>query len=78
MTEAYEAALNRSRAAHAVFQRITADYRARKIGDAEYLAGRAAHDAARKLFDAAYEIAQNEPEVTEEIAEEDNQLSLFP
>ena len=76
MTKAYEDALAASAAAHAIFASITADYRAMKIGDAEYLAGRADHEAAKAAFDIAYEIACNEPDASEEDTE-DAQLSLF-
>jgi hypothetical protein len=76
MTKAYEDALAASAAAHAVFAQITADYRAMKIGDTEYLAGRAVHEAAKMAFDIAYEIACNEPEADGDVAE-DTQLSLF-
>jgi hypothetical protein len=51
--EAYDAALVKSLAASKVFRAVQADYRARKIGDAEYLAARAVYLDASKEFDAA-------------------------
>ena len=36
------------------FRRVTDAYRARKIGDAEFLKAKAEHDAAQREFDAAY------------------------
>jgi hypothetical protein len=54
MTKTYEAALEESRKAARKFMAVQADYRARKIGDAEYLAARAEYEASEKAFDAAY------------------------
>jgi hypothetical protein len=54
MTKTYEAALEASRKASREFAIVVADYRARKVGDAEFLAAKAKHDEANKVFDAAY------------------------
>lgn len=53
MTE-YEAALAKANEASRKFRQIQSDYRSRKIGDAEFLAGRAEHEAAKSEFDIAY------------------------
>lgn len=50
----YAAALEAARAAARTFAAVTADYRARKIGDAEYLAARAVSKAADEAFDVAF------------------------
>ena len=50
----YLKALDASRIASKKFSVVTAAYRARKIGDAEYLAARREHDAAMEAFDLAY------------------------
>jgi hypothetical protein len=50
----YERALAASRAASAKFREVTKAYRARKIGDAEFLAARKIDQQAAKDFDAAY------------------------
>jgi hypothetical protein len=71
---AYETALATSAAANAAYRAALADYRAMKIGDAEFLAAKAIHNAAQAAFDIAFEAAQNEPE--EVAAIEDTQLSL--
>lgn len=55
MTKAdYAAALEAARAAARVYREAQTAYRARKIGDAEYLAARAAWEASDKAFDDAY------------------------
>jgi hypothetical protein len=54
MTTEYEIALAKANYASKIYNAIAADYRARKIGDAEYLAGRALHEAAKKEFDEAF------------------------
>jgi hypothetical protein len=48
-------------AGHAAWQAATDAYRARKIGDAEYLAARQAHDALMARFDRAFEAMQSLP-----------------
>jgi ribosomal protein S18 acetylase RimI-like enzyme len=50
----YQQALEASRTAGAAFTEATRRYRAREIGDADYLAAREAHDAAEAAFDAAH------------------------
>lgn len=57
MDKEYKAALDKANAASAAFRQIQQAYRSRKIGDAEFLAGRAEYDAACKEFDAAFEKA---------------------
>jgi outer membrane protein TolC len=47
----YDSALEAVRAATRAFRRAEADYRARKIGDTEYLAARADMQAADRAFD---------------------------
>jgi hypothetical protein len=50
----YNRALDASRAASAEFRKVTLAYRARTIGDNEFLTARKKHDAAQKVFDAAF------------------------
>ena len=50
----YIVALEKSREAGRVFGIIQKAYRAREIGDAEYLAGRAIYMASSAEFDVAY------------------------
>ena len=50
----YAAALEASRVAGAKYALLAKAYRSQKIGDAEFLAGRAAYNEAEKAFDAAY------------------------
>lgn len=51
--QAYNAALERANAASREYQAIVAKYRSREIGDEEFLAAQAKHEAAKKEFDAA-------------------------
>lgn len=51
--EVYDAALAKTLAASAAFRKVQAAYRAREIGDEEFLAGRAIYLAASKEFDEA-------------------------
>lgn len=53
MTE-YEAAIAKHNEAIRAFRAIQEAYRSRTIGDAEFLAGRKAYNAATEEFDAAY------------------------
>ena len=53
-TAEYAAALEAARAAARAFAAVTADYRARKIGDAEYLAARKIAKEADDAFDVAF------------------------
>ena len=53
MTE-YETAVEAARAASAIFRKAQEDYRARRIGDAEYLAARLAFKRSEVAFDEAY------------------------
>lgn len=50
----YSLALVRANDASKAFRSVQEAYRSGKIGDAEFLAGKALHDAAQKEFDAAY------------------------
>ena len=52
--------LETANAASKKFAIAQAAYRARTIGDAEFLAAKREHDAASKAFDAAYSLAQSE------------------
>ena len=65
----YAAAYAAHAAAFDVFDAVRKDYRLRVVGDAEFLAARAAYAASTALFDAAY-AAEAEREVVEEAAEE--------
>ena len=49
----YNTALDKFRAASAVYRQVQQDYRAKKIGDAEYMAGRKIFEAAEKEMDKA-------------------------
>ncbi len=51
----YLAALDASREASRAFANVTADYRARRIGDAEFLAARKVHADACAAFDRAFD-----------------------
>lgn len=50
----YLAALETAREASRVFAKAQADYRARRIGDREFLAARAVYDESDRAFDAAF------------------------
>jgi hypothetical protein len=54
MTEAYKSALAAVREATAKFDAIRNDYRAMKIGDAEFLSAKAEYEATIPKFDEAY------------------------
>jgi hypothetical protein len=54
MNANYEAALKTANDAARKFRGEQIAYRNRTIGDAEFLAAKAEHDAACKVFDAAY------------------------
>jgi len=58
MSKQYEAALEASRAAYTKFDAVRRNYRAQKIGDAEFLAAKREYDAAFADFDAAYAAEQ--------------------
>ena len=55
MTTEYAAALESHNVAFRAFDAVRNDYRARSVGDAEFLAARAKYEAATKIFDAAFE-----------------------
>ena len=54
MDNEYAAALTKANAASAEFRKAQLAYRSRQIGDKEFLAAKALHDAACKEFDAAF------------------------
>jgi hypothetical protein len=58
-SQADEDAVDKADAAYHVFEPIRQAYRARKIGDAEFLAAKAIYDAANREYDAAYIAEQN-------------------
>lgn len=51
---AYEDALQKANEATKVFRGVQKAYRARKIGDEEYLAARKIYEAAEKEFERSY------------------------
>lgn len=53
----YQEALDKSLRAEKVYSEAVASYRARKIGDAEFVAARKVRDAVSAEFDAAYAVA---------------------
>jgi hypothetical protein len=55
----YSEALERSREASRAFRMVTQDYRARRIGDREYLAARHAHGLAMAEFDLAWQMERD-------------------
>lgn len=59
MTTEYALALDAMHKAEAIFQKATADYRACRIGDTEYLVARSVHAKAEKAFDVAFSIEAN-------------------
>lgn len=75
MTNEYAIALESHNAASKIFTAAQAAYRARTIGDAEFITARKAFDAATEIYDAAF----NAEAALEEVAEvvEDNQLALL-
>lgn len=54
MNKEYEKALEASNKAYAEYDVIRIAYRAKKIDDAEFLAGKAAYDEAGRIFDVAF------------------------
>ena len=54
MTKAYEEALEESRKASREFMAVQQAYRAGETSDQTFLEAKAKHDAACKVFDAAY------------------------
>lgn len=58
MPQAYQAALEKARAASREFMKAQTDYRAGKISDAEFLAAKALYTASDVEFDAAYAAEQ--------------------
>ena len=76
MTNEYAIALAAHNAASKIFTAVTLAYRARTIGDVEFIAARKAFDAATEIFDAAFAA---ESEIEESVVEvvDDSQLALF-
>lgn len=62
---------------HPILMAATDAYRAMKIGDAEFLAVRKAHDVLLAAFDVAFAAVQDEPEEVVSAAEEDAHPDLF-
>ena len=54
MTTEYAAAIAAHNAAFAKFDAVRTAYRARKVGDAEFLAAKKAYEVATKAYDAAF------------------------
>ena len=54
MTPEYELALNAVREATRKFKAVRDSYRARKIGDAEFLAAKEVYDEADRAYELAY------------------------
>lgn len=54
MSNEYAEALNAHNAAFSKFAAVRADYRASKVGDAEFLAAKKEFDAATTVYDAAF------------------------
>jgi hypothetical protein len=75
----YTAALEKANAATAAFHEASQRYRAREIGDDEYLAARKVHDESGRAFDEAYAAEQKrEPARAEKAQTEgERQQSLF-
>lgn len=69
MTPEYSKALDKANLASKVFRTYQLAYRAREIGDKEFLEAKAVHDAACAEYDAAYEKENGLPvaEIIEEI-----------
>ena len=73
MTNEYAIAYANHNAATKAFTSVTLAYRARTIGDFEFIAARKAFDAASKIFDAAFAA---ESEIEESVAKVTNDLQL--
>jgi hypothetical protein len=58
MPKTYDDAIAAHNRAAAVFRAAQTAYRTRQIGDAEFLAARAAYDESTKIFDAAFTAEQ--------------------
>lgn len=56
----YDAVVSKTNLVSAEFRKAQEAYRARKIGDAEFLAARALFDAAEKAFDIVFAEIQAE------------------
>lgn len=54
MSKEYAAALEAHDAAFHKFDAVRKAYRAREVGDAEFLAAKAEYDAATAIYDAAF------------------------
>jgi hypothetical protein len=58
----YELVTNAAREASAAFRQAQKDYRAMRIGDAEFLVEKAKYDKVQAMFDLAYQRARTLPE----------------
>ena len=65
MTNTYKEALEKSRLAVRAFEQVQIAYRTMKIGDADYLAGRAIYDASTLEFDKAFAAEEAAEEAAE-------------
>lgn len=63
MVNAYEVALNESREATKVYQEAVVAYRAMTLSDHSFAVAQNEYKKANAKFDAAFAIAQGEPEV---------------
>jgi ABC-type Zn uptake system ZnuABC Zn-binding protein ZnuA len=59
------------------FHTVLADYRAIKIGDAEFLTARAGHKVIEAAYDIAFAAMAGLPEEEEPEAADANQMNLF-
>ena len=73
MTKEYAIAYIAHIAATKTFTSVTLAYRARTIGDVEFIAARKAFNAATEIFDAAFAA---ESEIEESVVEVANNLQL--
>lgn len=75
---AYQTADQAFRNYHPTWLKAQDDYRAMRIGDAEFLAARKVYDTLMTAFDVAFAAVQAEPEEAEpEVTVDDTQGDLF-
>lgn len=67
MSPEYKAALDKVTAVSAKFREVTAKYRAREIGDAEFLAAKAEMTAADAEFDRACEAEEKRDDLHSDV-----------
>jgi hypothetical protein len=77
MTNEYAIAINAHNTASKIFVCAQNAYRARTIGDAEFIAARKAFAAATEIFDAAFAKESAIEEAVEVETANDSQLALF-